>query len=218
MDVTKAPPIDPGAGRMGTAPASTSQSGAALPETVAVLLDRVDIQPLDSMGALLILIAELRTELASPAETSMAADPAAAMATVTATATAPQTLVQMFLQALPEETQEPAAWMAAVTRVETALVTALNRGVDAIAGWRNVPPAVVEDAQETRTIVVAALTDDPPNPLWLRPEWLGLAPGIQRFWRRRRWVRRGLSDPDLDAHGRDQERHQQVDEKPPIER
>jgi hypothetical protein len=29
------------------------------------------------------------------------------------------------------------------------------------------------------------------------PEWLGLAPAIERFWRRRRLVRRGLTDPDL---------------------
>jgi len=61
---------------------------------------------------------------------------------------------------------------------------------------------VVDVARDTRAVVLAAFQDDPPNPLWLRPEWLGLAPRMERYWRRRRYARRGLSDPDLQTQWR----------------
>jgi hypothetical protein len=34
------------------------------------------------------------------------------------------------------------------------------------------------------------------NPIWLRPEWLGLAPRLARLCRRRRVLKRRLTDPD----------------------
>jgi hypothetical protein len=115
-------------------------------------------------------------------------------------ATAPLTLVQMFLQALPDaQTHRPAAWMLAVTQTEATLRLALDSGVDAVTAWRNVPLPVIEAAREARAVVVAALSDEGPNPMWLRPEWLGLAPRMERFWRRRRHARRILSDPDYSA-------------------
>jgi hypothetical protein len=115
-------------------------------------------------------------------------------------ATAPLTLVQMFLQSLPDaQTHGPAAWMLAVTQAEATLRLALDSGVDAVTAWRNVPPPVVEAAREARAVVNAALSDEGPSPMWLRPEWLGLAPRMERFWRRRRHARRVLSDPDYPA-------------------
>jgi hypothetical protein len=112
--------------------------------------------------------------------------------------TAPQTLVQLFLQSLPPpEAQEPAAWLASVVQAEGAMQVALDRAIKAASVWRDVPAAVLDGVRETRDVVLAAITDDPPNPLWLRPEWLGLAPRMQEYRRRRRRARRWLSDPDL---------------------
>jgi len=119
-------------------------------------------------------------------------------------------LVQLFLQALPPpETLEPAAWLAAATQVEGAMQVALDRAVAAVTVWRDVPAAVVEAANQTRATVVAAIADETPNPLWLRPEWLGLAPRMERYWRRRRRARQRpsaqqlLRDPDPYWHERD---------------
>jgi hypothetical protein len=52
--------------------------------------------------------------------------------------------------------------------------------------------------------------------MWLRPEWLGLAPRIERFWRRRRLTRRGLADPDfLSFREADERDPDSVEDKPP---
>jgi hypothetical protein len=86
---------------------------------------------------------------------------------------------------------------------------ALNRAVAAVTGWHDVPTAVVEAVNQTREVVAAAITDETPNPLWVRPEWLGLAPRMERYWRRRRRARQRpsaqqpLRDPDPYWHERD---------------
>jgi hypothetical protein len=54
----------------------------------------------------------------------------------------------------------------------------------------------VDAVKETRVLFFSALGDEPQNPLWLRPEWVGLGPRLHRFWRRRRNARRRLIDPD----------------------
>ncbi len=116
-------------------------------------------------------------------------------------ATTPQTVVRLLLQAMPApDSHEPAAWLAAANQVEAALQVALDGAVSAVAAWRDVPAAVVEGARDVRDVVVAAVTDDPPNPAWVRPEWVGLAPAMQRYWRRRRVARRRLTDPDPRWH------------------
>jgi len=63
---------------------------------------------------------------------------------------------------------------------------------------------VVDGARQTRAMVVAAIMDEPPNPLLLRPEWLGLAPWVERYRRLRRRARRRLSDPDAHYRARDE--------------
>jgi len=50
-------------------------------------------------------------------------------------------------------------------------------------------------------LVFLVLGDEPQNPLWRRPEWVGLAPQLQRFWRRRRLAHRRLMDPDYSSGG-----------------
>jgi len=189
---------------------------AAVAGAVAALVDQVHIHPLDLNGAIQILTAEVRAELPLPGDAPHAAAPmpggahgggarleplllaSGAAAEEPLVATAPQSLVQLFLQALPPpETLEPAAWLAASAQVEGAMQVALDRAVAAVTVWRDVPTAVVEGANQTRAVVMAAITDETPNPLWLRPEWVGLAPRMERYWRRRRRARQRLAQPPL---------------------
>jgi hypothetical protein len=236
MEVPPLPPIDPAAGRETVASgaagpgagalaaaaavptALTSQAEAALASTAAAA-DQVHIHPLDVVGALLILIAEVRADLSLPGDVphiEFAAPPAlsppapvpvaqlveAAGAASNAVPAAPQMLVQMLLQAVPPiQTQPPAEWLAAAMQVEAVLVGALDKGVNAVTAWHDVAPSVVEAAHEARAMFAAATSEDPPNLLWLRPEWLGLAPVMQRYWRRRRYARRVPSDPDYSGRG-----------------
>jgi hypothetical protein len=220
MDVTKTLSADPALGGSGaTAPRTASSSSApaqpslataasSQPETAistapaAPLADRLDIQPLDLAAALQILIAEVRTELALSVELSVPAD----VSVMQSAAVAPQTIVQMFLQALPaapHDMTEMAAWMGAVIRAEATLQVALDQGVAAVTTWRDVPQAVVDGAAQTRAVILGALTTDLPNPLWLRPEWLGLAPAIHSYRRRRSSAARRLRDPDLNGRADD---------------
>jgi hypothetical protein len=106
-------------------------------------------------------------------------------------------LMRMFLQAVPQGAINPAAWSAAANRLEATLQSALDRAVATVEQWHDVPQAVVDAARETRGLVMAQLSEDPPGPLWLRPEWMWLSPQMERFRRRRRLVRSALIDPDL---------------------
>ena len=229
MDVTKLPPAgeiapirpDVGAGhtpglRQSAAPAVAGSVSTALADAVAALADPVHIHPLDLAGALQILTAEVRAELPLPGDAPHAAgrlEPlllaAGGLPEEAPAATAPQTLAQAFLQPAPELLQ-PAVWLASVTQVEGALQAALDRGLAAVTAWRDVPAAVVDGTRETREVVLAAILDEPPNPLWLQPEWLGLAPRLEWYARRRRRARRALSDPDphwRESDGDDQTQH-----------
>jgi hypothetical protein len=209
MDVTKSPPLDPSVNRPGAAAPTSQQSAASLSSRpAAALADRLDIQPLDVAGALQIMTAEISTALELPAGSLLMQSPAQTS----------RAMIQLFLDAmqegapgLPEEmhaapqvghaTPENAssllAWSATSARIELAFQCAIERAVEAVAAWRDVPQFVVDAAKETRTRIVSQLAEQPLSPSWLRPEWLGLAPKVQRYWRRRRVARRGLTDPDL---------------------
>jgi len=106
-------------------------------------------------------------------------------------------LMRLFLQAVPEDADSPVRWSATVTQLEVTLQSALDRAVATVEQWRNVPQVVVDAARETRGAVMSQLNDEPPLPLWLRPEWMWLSPRMERFRRRRRLARRGLTDPDM---------------------
>jgi hypothetical protein len=189
MDVTKTPP--PGAAaRSATAPAS--ESGSQRTANAAAVADHADIRPLDTSAALQILLAEVRAAFELQA-IAMGEDASEA---VNSPPQAARALLQMVLHAMPEEAANMPGWNAALARAETALQTGLDRGIDAVTAWRDVPPIVVDAAREARTLVFSTLGDDPQNPAWLRPEWAGLAPRLERFWRRRRRARRQLADPD----------------------
>jgi hypothetical protein len=204
MDVTKMPAPASAAARTPTAP--PAEQGTQSPANAAPIADRADIRPLDVPAALQILLAEVRAafQLAAaatvdgPAEIAISPPQAA------------RAVLQMLLLSVPDETASIPAWSAELARVETALQTGLDRGVDAVTVWRDIPPVVVDAAQEARALVFAALGDDPQNPAWLRPEWVGLAPKFERFWRRRRQARRRLTDPDYSSGSLDDDSQQRT--------
>ena len=188
MEVSKVPPADVSTARAGTG--TVSDQGSRSASSVAPPADRADIRPLDISGALLILLAEVRAGFDLPAD----AIPQSAL--MQSAAQAARELVNMFLQVLPEDASNVPVFTAALVRVEAAAQSSIERAVGVVTQWQDVPAAVVDAAKETRALFLSALGDDPQNPLWLRPEWVGLAPAFQRFRRRRRNARRRLTDPD----------------------
>jgi hypothetical protein len=189
MEVSKVPPADVPATRVGTA--TTTEQGSQSAAAVAPMADHADIRPLDVPMALQILLAEVRAGLDLPLD-----GPATQGATVQNPIQAAHELVDMFLQELPEEATDAQAWTAALAQVETAMQLGIERAIDIVAVWREVPPVVVDAVKETGTLFFSALSTELENPIWLRPEWMGLAPSLQRFWRRRRNARRRFTDPD----------------------
>jgi hypothetical protein len=218
IDIPKAPapaaaPTTPA--RTPTAPAANqgrqSAQGAAdqgpqSAPTAAPIMDRADIRPLDVPAALQILLAEVRAAFVLQAvamgEGEGASEP------VSGPPQAAHALLQMLIRAMPDETADMPTWTAALARVETAVQTGLNRGIEAVTLWRDVPVVVVDAAKDTRTLAFSMLGDDPPNPVWLRPEWAGLAPSFERFRRRRRLARRLLRDPDYSPRHADDDSEQ----------
>jgi hypothetical protein len=117
-------------------------------------------------------------------------------------ATAPFTVIQMMLQRLPaEESQRPAEWLNTATQVEGLVRTAMDKAVDAVTVWRDVPPTAVAVVIDARTLVLAALDEDSPNPLWLMPEMMCILPRMQRYWRLRRRLRRSLDQEEAIRSG-----------------
>jgi hypothetical protein len=186
----------------GTAPAP--EQGMPSPATAAPTADLVDIRPLDISGALQILLAEVRAALdlqlgaaiTPGAITSSAATATTAGAIAQSPDQAARQMVEMFLQALPEDASDAPAWTAALVRADAALQSSIEEAMGVVTQWRDVPAAVVDAVADARALFIAALGDEPQNPIWLRPEWVGLAPVLQRFRRRRRNARRRLTDPD----------------------
>jgi hypothetical protein len=221
MEVSKVPAdvSPPRAGTSAAAEPGPQSADNQTPDTIAPLADRADIRPLDISSALQILLAEVRAELAmsigaasaqltapqgTAARTSQGAatQPTASRGATAQGAIAPspahtaRELIELFLQALPEDAGNAPAWTDALVRVEAAVQSGMDRAIGVVTQWRDVPPVVVDAVKDARALFVAALADEPPNPLWLRPEWLGLGPLWLRFQRRRRAARRRLTDPD----------------------
>jgi hypothetical protein len=220
MDVTKMPAPAPAPAAAAPRPPTglPAEQGPQSPANAAPIADRADIRPLDIPAALQILLAEVRAAFELQAVV-MGQDPSE---TATSPPQAARALLQMVLNALPDESAMPdgsampdegasmPAWNAVLARVETALQTGLDRGIDAVSVWRDVPPIVVDASKEVRTQVFSALDDDSQNPAWLRPEWAGLAPRFERFCRRRRKARRQLTDPDYSSGSLDDDSQQRT--------
>ncbi len=183
MDVSKPPPADVSNTRSGAAIAGQGSPAAG---TIAPTADRADIRPLEILGAMQILLAEVRAGLDLPVEPSIAQTPDQAAIQ----------LVDLFMHALPEDAGDAPTWTQALVGVEAAIQAGIERAVTVVTQWRGVTPTVVDSVKETRTLFLSAIEIDSPNPLWLRPEWMGLAPALNRFRKRRRNARRRLTDPD----------------------
>jgi hypothetical protein len=188
MDITK-PPAPDAANRASPLPLSPQGS----PSSNVAGADRASIRPLDVAAALKIMLAEVRTAMAAPDLTS---EIGSEFGTTEDPIQAARVLVTVFLQSQPDEGAELVAASRQLVNAESALQIGLDRGISAVSAWQDVPSLVVDAARETRALVISVLGDEAQNPLWLRPEWAGLAPRLERFWRRRRFVRRGLTDPD----------------------
>jgi hypothetical protein len=190
MDVTKLSP--PGAPVTRPPATPPGEPGSPSAGNIAATADRADIRPLDVPAALQILLAEVRAAFELQALQMGGENSGANPETPVQAARA---LVDMAVQFLPDEPNVP-VWTAALVHMEASLQLSLERAIEAVSAWRDVPAMVVDAAKETRAMVFSALGEDPQNPLWLRPEWAGLAPRFERFWRRRRIALRRLIDPD----------------------
>jgi hypothetical protein len=210
MEVSKVPPADVPTVRAGTV--TTAEQGPPSAADIAPAADLADIRPLDISGALQILLAEVRAALdlqlgaaiTPGATTSSAATATTAGAIAQSPDQAARQMVEMFLQALPEDASDAPAWTAALVRADAALQSSIEQAMGVVTQWRDVPAAAVDAVADARALFIAALGDEPQNPLWLRPEWVGLAPVLERFRRRRRNARRRLTDPDLSPRNLDE--------------
>jgi hypothetical protein len=193
--------------RTGTAPAP--EQGTPTPTPVASPADFADIRPLDISGALQILVAEVRAGLdlqvdASITPGGITSGATAASAIAQSPVQAARELVEIFLQALPEDASDAPAWTAALLRADAAMQSSIEQAIGVVTQWRDVPAAVVGAVGDAKVLFVSALGDDPPSLLWLQPEWMGLAPIFHRFRRRRRNARRHLTDPDYSPQSLDE--------------
>ena len=197
MEISNVSPDVPAA-PTGTAPAPGQ--GTPSPTPALPLADLVDIRPLDISGALQILLAEVRAgldlQLDAPITPEVTSGAAAASAIVRSPVLAARELVEIFLQALPEDASDASAWTAALVRADATIQSSIEQAIGIVTQWREVPAVVVDAVGDARAAFISALSDDPPSPLWLQSEWLGLAPIFHRFRRRRRNARRRLTDPD----------------------
>jgi hypothetical protein len=207
MQVSNVPPADAPAPSAGTVTSAEQRPPSAA--DIAPAADLADIRPLDISGALQILLAEVSAGLdlqlgGAITPGAIASSAATAGAIVQSPLQAARELVQMFLQALPEDASDAPAWTAALARADAATQAGIEQATGVVAQWRDVPAAAVDAVADTRALFTSALGDDPQNPLWLRPEWMGLAPVLQRFRRRRRNARRRLTDPDYSTQNLDE--------------
>jgi hypothetical protein len=154
---------------------------------------------LDVQGALQILLAEVRAAL-DLALLDAASSPAVPDGPVAPAPAGPLQAaregVEWVLRSLPEDSTDVGVWSEALPRIDAALQSGLDRAFGVIDSWRGVPLTVAASARDAGALIANALGDEPLNPFWLRPEWLGLAPRLQRLRRRRRVLKRRLIDPD----------------------
>ena len=186
----------------GTATPSDSQPENSL-AAAPIALDRMNIRPLDLASALQILIAEVRAELTrvllQATDISTPANAGASTAPADALIPAAGDILESVLSSLPQSSLEVAVWSEVLPAVDAAVASGLARAGSIIETWRDVPGPVVSNAQAVRALVANALSDEPLNPVWLRPEWQNLAPRLMRLRRRRKFLQRWLTDPDYRA-------------------
>ena len=212
MHVSKLPPSALPTSQPETAPSKQKLTGgiaAAITqdlqelEKAAPAADHANIRPLDVGGGLQVMLAEIRSafELIAESTGTEAMSNFALDESGTAVGEVPahaaRQIVEWVLQAMPEDAGDPVVWSAVLVRVETALQEGLQQAESALANWNEVPASVLDAVRQAGGLALQVLSDDRPNPLWLRPEWVGFESRLERFGRRRRAARRHLTDPDL---------------------
>jgi hypothetical protein len=216
MEVSKVPQADSSAGSATAVQTSTSTDiESSTAAAVISAIDFADIRPLDVAAALQILVAEVRAGLDASLEGSLAPNaarqnpgaqqPIAQTPMPLSPVQAAHELLDMLLRAMPEDASDASAWTVTLIAVETAVQSSLERAVSVVASWRDTPQPIVDAAKQTRALFLEAMGDEAENPLWLRPEWMGLGAPFPRFRRRRRNVRRRLADPDYPVGNLDDE-------------
>ena len=208
IEVSKISPTDVSQPVAGNAQATDQR--AASSAGLAPPADHADIRPLDTAGALQILIAEVRAGLESALAAAISPSRVSVQGPgiVQDSAQAAHELLQIVLRAILEDAGDAPAWISTTIRVEAAVQSSMARALGIVTQWRDVPAAAVDAVKETQLLFRSALGDEPLNPAWLRPEWLGLAPAVQRYRRRRRIARRRLTDPDYLTGSLDDDREQ----------
>src|ERR1700678_1373675 len=155
-----------------TGTAQAPGQGTPSPATAAPTADLVDIRPLDISGALQILLAEVRAALdlqlgaaiTPGAITSSAATATTAGAVAQSPDQAARQMVEMFLQALPEDASDAPAWAAALVRADAALQSSIEQATGVVTQWRDVPAAAVDAVAEAGALFIAALGDAAQKP------------------------------------------------------
>lgn len=185
MEIAKPPPIDnpTGGNPTPTMPEHPAQPAPAQQPAI----DRADIRPLDVPAALQILIAEVLDAWRLAPLHGAAQSPVEAA----------NRLVEIFIQSLPNADDEARGWTAALAALQSGLESGTLRAMAVVGAWPDVPQAAVEALKEAHATTLAVLGDEPVGSWLMRPEWLGLAPRIEIFRRRRRAARRRLIDPDF---------------------
>lgn len=194
MELPKVAPPVVSTGR--TAAKALSDRESATADVILPTADHADIRPLDVSGALQILLAEVRASLDSSLLAAMPLSPG-----TEDPAQAARGLLELLLRALPDDALPVSRWTEALARVEAQFQSGIERGIGIVSHWRDAGPEVVDAVLQVRLQFASALNDDLNNPLWLRPKWIGLAPLLRRFHRRRRMARRLLADPDYSTGG-----------------
>jgi hypothetical protein len=78
-----------------------------------------------------------------------------------------------------------------------ALEAGSQNAIDRVSAWRGTPASIADALQQARALALVVVSDEAASDILMRPEWLGLAPGIARL--RRRLRRRRVLLTDLDA-------------------
>lgn len=194
MQVPKVTPPVVSTGR--TAARALRDPESATADVILPTVDHADIRPLGVSGALQILLAEVRASLDSSLLAAMPLSPG-----TDDPAQAARGLVELLLRALPDDALPVLGWTEALARVEALFQSGIERAIGIVSHWRDAGPDVVDAVMQARLQFASTLNDDLNNPLWLRTEWIGLAPLLRRFHRRRRMARRLLADPDYSTGG-----------------
>jgi hypothetical protein len=206
MEIPKLPPTpaDPTAGTPARAAQTPLRERAAqAPPAANVPADGSGIKPLDLASALKILLTEVKLALIDAMRTPLPdlneplPQVAPAAAPEDAAPQAARAMVELLLRLVPEEEMHADALNQAVAVMRRALEAGSQNAIDRVSAWRGTPASIADALQQARALALVVVSDEAASDILMRPEWLGLAPGIARL--RRRLRRRRVLLTDLDA-------------------